>query len=423
MASPDESESIPLLNLERPGSRYYFPADTNSLKRVVSSLARTFRSYAHALNRVDPCAPICALVCAILAFFVVTNVGRKEPVYLRTSGPTFTLSEPKQRARSNRTLSARLLTLNTFIRPMFVGIGDYKDERLARLIPELAHFDTACLQELFWATGSRKRKFMDAAREQGLIYQASSPSLGLAGLLRCPPKVIDAGLAILSRYPIVKADYYTFSEAVCRSIDMVVAKGVLYARIRLFADEPTRYAHVFTTHMQANNHLEDVSFEKVRESQVRELANFLRHMIADDPDGVVIISGDFNMNARAASDDSSSSKEYKEAYALLQSFRSNIELQDILFKASNDSHPATSAGGLTGLPKKKECLDYIFLSSLDQEDAGTSVTAYAVTGSVQVDELRIEPPTSDAPYQTLSDHYAVTAKIVFKEMGSEDTGG
>lgn len=299
---------------------------------------------------------------------------------------------------------------------MFVGVGDYKDERLADLLPVLQSYDLVCLQEIFWIAGPRKSAFLNKiGSEHGLLYQASAPVPGLPGLLRFPPKFIDAGLVIASRYPIVKTDYHTFSRAIYRSIDIIVSKGVLYARVSLFGDKPERYAHVFTMHLQANNGMDGIPFDKIRATQLAEIADFVKQMTEDDRHGVVILAGDFNVDARAGYDDPSSSTEYKAAVATLQSFRPETQLRDILYLANNESHPVTTAGGLKGTSQKNERLDYIFVSSADGEAGDVPLIAEAVPGSVRVEELRKYPLESDAPYDTISDHYGVNAEILFTE--------
>lgn len=413
MATPDPSETSPLFNPNAQTSPDASPLA--ELPTTLSSFVRTPLSFLKRLKQLLHLLTLRTIVYATIAVVVITNVGRKPPPYLSSPGPALQMSGPVKAAGANRTLSARILSLNTFIRPVLIGVGDYKDERLSDLLPLLRPYDVVCLQELFWTTGPRKTAFLKGIAEHGLLYHASSPIPGLPGLFHLPPKIIDAGLVIASRYPIVKTDYHTFSQAIYRSIDIIVSKGVLYARVILFPDNPARYAHIFTMHLQANNGLGDVPFDKIRASQIVEIKDFVKRMTKDDPNGVIILAGDFNVDARAAHNDSSSSKEYKEAYASLRSFRPETEVQDILFLANNESHPVTSAGGLKGTTQKNERLDYVFLSCADRQAKEVPLLAEAVLGSVQVDELRKSPPNSDAPYNTISDHYGVKAEIALTE--------
>lgn len=290
-----------------------------------------------------------------------------------------------------------------------MGVNDFKDQRLADLLPVLQPDDVVCLQELFWTTGPRKQRFLNALVEEGLIHYASSPIPYLNGLLHWPPKIIDAGLVIASRRPIIETDYFTFSRASVRSIDIIVAKGVLYARICIFG-RPQKYAHVFTMHLQANNGLEDEPFDEIRRSQLEEIVSFVKDKTSDDPLGTIILAGDFNVDARKGFSDGSSSEEYNAAVDILKRIRTEEVLNDVLFQA-NGEHPVTSAGGLYGKTGKRERLDYIFML-----DGGVSgdVNVCVRNGSVAVDELSVAGKT----YSTMSDHYAVKADFVF-ERGTE----
>lgn len=417
MVTPEPSEASPLFSafpVEQTSPRPSSLAELLS-SDALSSLARTPLSLFQHLQRHLPPLSLRTVLYATIALVVITNVGRKPPVYLSRPGPAIDDVSPVTATGNSRTLSARVFSLNTFIRPLFVGVGDYKDERLADLHPVLQPYDIVCLQELFWTTGPRKSAFLNKISEHGLLYQASAPVPGLPGLFRFPPKFIDAGLVIVSRYPIVKAEYHTFSRAIYRSIDIIVSKGVLYARVSLFGDKPVRYAHVFTMHLQANNGMDDVPFDKVRALQMSEIADFVKQMTEDDPNGLVILAGDFNVDARSGYDDPSSSIEYKAAVEKLLSFRPETQLKDILYLANNESHPVTTAGGLKGTNQKNERLDYIFVSSARMEASDVPLVADAVPGSVRVEELRKYSPASDAPYDTLSDHYGVKAEILFTE--------
>lgn len=355
-----------------------------------------------------------ALCWMTIAFLLTFNINRRRPAYMYHFSLPNQATQAASVTSASRNLSARIFSLNAFIRPVLVGINDYKNQRLAHLLQALQPYDIVCLQELFWTSGLRKAEFLEIlSSEHGFRYYASSSAPGFPGLLRNPPKIIDAGLVVVSKYPIVKTDYHTFSHAIYRSIDFLVAKGVLYTRLSLFLDKSERYVHVFTTHMQANNGLEDVPFEKIRRTQLTEIAGFMQRMTGDDANGVVIIAGDFNVNGRAGYNNGSSSDEYSAAVQILQSFRPRTTLRDLLYVANNFSHPVTTAGGLQGMRQKNERLDYIFLSS--DITGKAELVAEAVADSVHVNELRVDNMTANSLYDTLSDHYGLQAEILFSE--------
>ncbi|GLE11830.1 hypothetical protein PINS_up024530 [Pythium insidiosum] len=135
--------------------------------------------------------------------------------------------------------------------------------------------------------GVRQRRFVRSAFELGFRYHAGSvwPSLTDRFL-------IDGGLLILSRYPIVERGQHIYSTGA--GADGICAKGVLYARVQLSPDLSDSL-HVFTTHTQAGDRLPDYL---IRAGQLQELRSFIARTIRDDPHAPVLITGDFNLNAR-----------------------------------------------------------------------------------------------------------------------------
>ncbi|PXF44695.1 Sphingomyelinase [Gracilariopsis chorda] len=298
----------------------------------------------------------------------------------------------------------RFMSYNVFVRPIGIGLGDYKNQRLNDLLEDAGMFDVVCFQELFSTSGSRKTNFLrKLGTAYGLKYQVSSPIPGLKGLFSWPPKIIDGGLVIASRYRILETDYRAFSNAQFESIDFIVAKGVLYARVSLLHSVNV-FVHVFTTHMQANNGL-DMDFSGTRTYQLEELARFISKKTSDDPSGPIILAGDFNVNSRNGPNDPSSSPKYATMMEILQTARPQFPFVDLLFKANGNKHPVTSAGGLKGDTQKNEGLDYIFFSPGDKQFLNSSLSIQEDWKSIGVKPLRV----SGRPYQTLSDHYSVVA--------------
>lgn len=350
-----------------------------------------------------------------VVFMLIANFGRQRPVYLHQFAPKHGASTSPSPA--NGKVTARVLTYNTFIRPKLVGFNDFKDERLERLSRLVGKYDLMSFQELFWTSGPRKAKFLrNIALKHELNYVASGPVPGLPGLLRFPPKLIDAGLVIVSRFPIIKADYHIFSACILRSADAYVEKGVLYARIAIFGDKSRRFIHYFTVHLQASNHRTDgLPYDERRLMQVQELVNFAKEQTADDPHGVILIAGDFNIDGRIGYSNNSSSKVYSAAMRILETLRPNVVMQDLPYNAYGHKHPVTTAGGLDGNMQWNERIDYIFLNSKEKEGSGVPLVAAAKSGSVRVEEFRVRKEEG-LPYDTLSDHYGLEAEIVISDQ-------
>lgn len=140
--------------------------------------------------------------------------------------------------------------------------------------------------------------------------------------------LVDGGLTIVSRFPIVSSDQVTFGKGATVFFflfawpgrllstpraglhsDQLAAKGALYALVELPVEEsepdgaPLRM-HVFCTHLQSsyNPHegLSTAAFlatRAVRERQLGVLRRFIEAHMADDyHDGILL--GDLNINAR-----------------------------------------------------------------------------------------------------------------------------
>jgi len=124
----------------------------------------------------------------------------------------------------------RVLTVNMFLRPPLITTNgdDFKEERLHAFAAQHLHkFDVICFQELFSFLSPWKERMVALAQQHGLIYHVLSPSPWFY-----EPELIDGGLLIVSRYPIVDTSFHKFGrELIPVYIDSVVAKGVLYAKI------------------------------------------------------------------------------------------------------------------------------------------------------------------------------------------------
>ncbi|DAZ96636.1 TPA: hypothetical protein N0F65_005815, partial [Lagenidium giganteum] len=329
-----------------------------------------------------------------------------------------------------------VLSLNIFARPegihsgKWFGQGDYKDLRTSLLLRKMRDFDVVILQEMF-EVGWRQPRFLREAREQGFLYHCGSvwPSLTDRFL-------IDGGLLILSRYPIVERDQHTFS--VGSGSDGMCSKGALYARIQLSPDLSDS-VHVFTTHTQAGDNQPEYD---IRSKQLTELVAFIKRTIRDDPSAPVLVTGDFNMDARhnlthkadtgkASSSACVESHVYKQFVDNLQSvLPSGRVVVDLMkkhctTKLPGNAHPITNGDGHSSLVHKSDpmspdkdgkCIDYIFFSPATRasEDNSPGVQIDVVETRTHVDHCIVAPLIHDAesvPITHLSDHYGLRAEF------------
>ena len=138
----------------------------------------------------------------------------------------------------------KILTYNLFLRPSGIKDdknGDYKNERLFEFIKLLPEYDIICLEEVFDLFTSRKARLIDYAKKSGFLYIAQSPKPSLKSLC-----VLDGGLIILSRFPIIKLEFQAFPKGY--HIDAYVEKGVLYVQIQI----KSSVLHIFHSHQFAD---------------------------------------------------------------------------------------------------------------------------------------------------------------------------
>jgi hypothetical protein len=86
----------------------------------------------------------------------------------------------------------------------------------------------------------------------------------------------DSGLLILSRFPIIAAGAFSFSDA--QGSDRLANKGVVYARIKIGPSNDD-YIHFFNTHLQSHG------YGETRVKNLSEFLMFVSNVVADDISG------------------------------------------------------------------------------------------------------------------------------------------
>lgn len=352
-------------------------------------------SSAHSL--VHRTVSLYAIPLGLLALFIFAIACEPlfiSPSRLRTSpSPTYAPGD----------INIDVLTYNAFLRPAGVGLGDYQNQRLPHIVHAVSGYGIAMLQEVFWLS-FKKTAFLRQLSATVPFY-VTSPMPGLPGLLQFPPKLVDGGLTITSKYPIEDTDFIPYADAIWRSIDIIVAKGVLYGKVRLPSREGRvkngTCLHVFTTHAQANNGLDGAAFAEVRARQQEQLADFIVEKTGGHREECsILLGGDFNSDGRRGPGDGRSSGEYE----VLEEALAHVtpRLFDVLYEEMGQTHPVTNAGGLSGRDQKKERLDYIFFGQAPREGAAVvpSMTRPPAVVEFWIDELRPE-------VRSCSDHFGV----------------
>jgi endonuclease/exonuclease/phosphatase family metal-dependent hydrolase len=212
--------------------------------------------------------------------------------------PLCELNESEIRPNSQeRILSRRgikLLTYNIFLRPPPVNNNenDWKDERLEDFCKVLHSFDIICLQEMFGSLNSRKQSLIRAATKAGFFFYIDTSSPGFISKY-----MVDGGLLILSRFPIISYSFCPFRYGVIA--DSLAEKGLLYAKI-LVKDS---FLHLFTTHLQASYFYSGETHFKVscetRMAQINQISYMMSEILKSEYNSCdkILLVGDFNVDA------------------------------------------------------------------------------------------------------------------------------
>jgi len=315
----------------------------------------------------------------------------------------------------------KILSYNIFLRPPFIrnNRDDLKNERLAEFMKIVSsrNFDIICLQEMFSLGNFRLRRLLSHAYAEGYHFHCRSVSPPLLS-----GKFIDAGLLILSRFPIVEKDGFVYNHGY--QIDAWAAKQVIYAKVQVSEDS---YLHVFTTHMQASYydnapHLNVIN-DKMRSNQVVELAEFVAKKMADSAHPCAL-TGDFNISAKSAHDETIEAHEYT---TLMQTLHDTVAKHaphahlavDLLKLDHQGSHPTTYADVCPDEPTKPRetvlthtadhctqlAIDYIFWIDTHENHAVQKIRAKPCT--TRVEEFFVD----GHPFTQLSDHYGVSTVL------------
>ena len=338
----------------------------------------------------------------------------------------------------------RILTYNFFCRPppIKTNESDYKDARIADFIEKIDNFDIICFQELFTTLNDRKHKMIREGSKRGLKYYTAPkvPSFFSKYL-------VDSGLLIISRYPIVDNDFYEYYINI--SGDSPTEKGVLYAKIEIKKDV---YLFLFNTHLQST-YYEDTpenmdSTIQVRTKQTEELINFIYNKLLTIPkneikNGKIILLGDFNIDAHDniyAQDRYKLPKykytEYDIFYKKINKLGQAIDLMKKKFNkhlftfGDNDieqEHDQVLTG--KGSYNVKQTLDYIWeiipdynldiyniINEEEYDNENNNGEGNNTKNNIQVlyNTLSVQKfLIKDRPYQQLSDHFALSVQLKY----------
>lgn len=186
------------------------------------------------------------------------------------------------------THSLKILNYNIFLRSCGISDdfkhGDYKNERLECFINKyIGYYDIVLLQECYNTLSFRCKYIIDRAKSLGFNYCVipENPSL-------LSKKIIDSGLVILSKIPIVNTETHIFNNS-CY-IDSYANKGFQYCELLLNGTS----IHIINTHIQSDYSISDNKANLVKLSQINQISEFIKNINQEDP---IILAGDLNCNS------------------------------------------------------------------------------------------------------------------------------
>ncbi len=231
--------------------------------------------------------------------------------------------------------------------------------------------DVVLLQEAF------SKDTLPLIQQSGYPYYAQGPSSQGVDSQGSFKKVLNAGLYILSRYPILESGVINFERKICGTWDCQANKGVQYIKIKVPGLQPM--VTIFNTHMQSG-----IEYDLVR---IQQLSQTTSQFVLDHTDSseLFIFGGDFNSSPDLAS-----------------------------FTVLKNNLPLVSAGE-TCLFLDLQCLilnntnpDFIFEKSIDHIFLMKSQTSFVTPLSV------VRNFTEMHKGKTLSDHLGYEANFIFQ---------
>jgi len=280
----------------------------------------------------------------------------------------------------------RVLTQNMNIHHFVAHSYPNRGARMRGLLAQVDAFDVVLLQELFtlhlpWGTaGGSWRDKVVACWPHGFSASCASPSSWFTQ---------DAGLLILSKYPIVESKtlpfkHYSLQEVVCR-------KGALMAKIKVSNHEPSRHLIAITAHLDAHS-------AEVRLLQLTQIMEELVNQeLEQDPEAQIILGGDLNIDSIGHQEAWKAAKDI--LYPLKNAFDEQAATSGGTNKTARDHEifPITHT-------KVPQCLDHIF-------SHGTTLVSDSLVVEKYSAPEQQDPENDSEQAHLISDHYGISVSF------------
>ena len=286
--------------------------------------------------------------------------------------------------------------------------GNHFEKARLEMIPETLRSlkkrpDVVIFQEVFTPDA-----FLFLVNEMSELYPYHTPIAGenckdpiwgsVSGNCQMSKVKSNSGVLIFSRWPIEEQHAYVYhSVRISKSFDFMAQKGVVYARIRVGAEQPWQI-HVFGTHLQATAKDHDI-----RMLQIGEMRKFIDgfQIPANEP---VILGGDFNVSSIKQSrlDDLLTAANVKLAL--------EVEGVGSISDATNGYHQLISGSDLKS--RSDKTLDYL-LYRTDHLNPVNQPKLHVINLKSRLPWKGTRLFNPDVELYDLSDHYPVAMEFVF----------
>lgn len=201
-------------------------------------------------------------------------------------------------------MEVTLLTFDIFLRPPMIhsNKNDHKNTRLSLFLKLLKRYDVINFQEIFRDISRRRRKLIKAGVKEGFKFVSKPKRQPFASkFLR------GSGLLTISKYNILSSGFKGY-----KANKSFVYQGMAYSKILL---PNGKIIHLFNTQLQSTEEKKykskDKKLYRTRLKQIvqaREIIEYyldkesnLKEKGAEEFDEIVIITGNFSLNARNCS--------------------------------------------------------------------------------------------------------------------------
>lgn len=183
----------------------------------------------------------------------------------------------------------KMIHYNCFWRPWLLHIGtiEYVRERMRLVSERLDEFDVICLNESFHFGSNVIKEFVERMQQRGFKYVVTAKRVPFFSMW-----VVDSGVMILSKYPIIETDSVPYTEA--DHWCWFAMKSCVYAKIQV---SKTQHINVFSTHLQATSKRKS----EIHIMQFQDIHNLMMRNISADTAPTFLL-GDMNTGSNNEKD-------------------------------------------------------------------------------------------------------------------------